>query len=133
MWTRRTTAVSLLLSLFFLFSLSACGGRQSAVVNETGVLVDLDTPSLQVGETELLVRLTDSNGRPAAGAAVEVRGDMSHAGMVPVVRAGETDADGLFATPFEWTMGGDWFVTVTFTLPDGRSGAERFNYTVVSR
>lgn len=130
MW-RKTTAVSLL-TLLLLFALSACGGRQSAAVNETGVLVDLDTPSLRVGETEMLVRLTDSNGRPAANAAIEVRGDMSHAGMVPVVRTGQTDAAGLFATPFEWTMSGDWFVTVTFTLPDGRSGAERFNYTISS-
>lgn len=131
MW-RQTTAV-FLLAFSLLFSLAACGGRQSAAVNETGVMVDLDTPSLRVGETEMLVRLTDENGRPVANADVEVRGDMSHAGMVPVVRSGQTDAAGLFTTPFEWTMGGDWFVTVTFTLSDGRSGAERFDYTIVSR
>ena len=58
------------------------------------------------------------------------RGDMSHAGMAPVIASSEDDADGVYRIPFEWTMAGDWFVDVTVTLADGREVVQRFDLSV---
>jgi hypothetical protein len=57
---------------------------------------------------------------------------MNHAGMVPVLGSGQTDADGLVRVPFEWTMGGDWIVTITAALSDGTSASQTFDFSVAS-
>jgi hypothetical protein len=46
---------------------------------------------------------------------------MSHAGMTPVIVERANGEAGTYAVPFEWTMAGDWIVTISATLPDGRS------------
>ncbi len=55
---------------------------------------------------------------------------MSHAGMKPVLANISEGESGVYAVPFEWTMGGDWFVAVTATLPDGRVATKRFDLSV---
>ncbi len=93
-------------------------------------LVMPDTPPV-MGETTLGVRLTTRDGAPVTGAAVEVRGDMAHAGMIPVIGAAEpAEVAGEYAAPFEWTMAGDWIVTVTATLADGQVVTEEFQVSV---
>lgn len=79
------------------------------------------------------VSLTDAAGAAIEGAAVTVRGDMSHAGMAPVEATAANAGDGLYRADFAWTMGGDWIITVTATLPDGRVKSQTFNYTVTAR
>ena len=37
---------------------------------------------------------------------------------------------GVYSTPFAWTMGGDWVVSVDVTLADGRSFSQQFNFSV---
>jgi len=85
-----------------------------------------------VGDAVLLVTVTDDAGAPVTDATVRVRGDMDHAGMQPVDGTGEHTADGVYRVPFEWTMGGDWFVTITATRPDGSSAVQRFDLSVES-
>ena len=77
-----------------------------------------------------MVSLRDANGNPISDADIDIRGDMNHAGMEPVEADASTDVSGDYRIPFEWTMGGDWFVVVTATLPDGTVVEEQFNYTV---
>lgn len=90
--------------------------------------VEPDPPIM--GESELIVMLKDADGAPIPNAEVEVQGDMSHAGMAPVIRAmGETEA-GIYHAPFEWTMGGDWFVTVTAKLVDDQEIEKIFEFSV---
>lgn len=79
------------------------------------------------------VSLTDAAGAAIEGAAVTVRGDMSHAGMAPVEATAANAGDGLYRADFAWTMGGDWIITVTATLPDGRIKSQTFTYTVTAR
>ena len=77
----------------------------------------------------MVIQLADIAGKPIEGATVDVRGDMSHAGMQPVM-AVATGAGGNYSADFEWTMAGDWIVTVTAALPDGRTATRQFDLTV---
>ena len=79
------------------------------------------------------IALADAAGAPIEGAAVAVRGDMNHAGMVPVEATAVEVGDGLYRADFEWTMAGDWIVTVTATLPDGRIKTQSFDFSVATR
>lgn len=86
-----------------------------------------------VGDYPLGIRLTTSEGSPITDATIELRGDMTHAGMIPVF--GEVfleDTDGSYPATIEWTMAGDWIVTVTATLPDGRVASQDFAVVVGS-
>jgi hypothetical protein len=129
-WQRRTAVYGLTILLLAL--LIGCGGRESAAVNDTGVVVTATAGATAVGDTTLDVMLTDANGQPVTEAVVQVRGDMSHAGMTPVLRTAVAGQPGLYHAPFTWTMGGDWVVTVEFTLPDGRIGRETFPFTIAN-
>jgi len=72
-------------------------------------------------------RLADEAGQPIEGADVELEGNMSHAGMVPVFAAAREVAPGQYEAQLEFTMGGDWFIVVRAALPDGRSLERTFD------
>jgi hypothetical protein len=120
----------LFILLMAIFSLAGC--QRASQQNDTADFeMSLFSQSTQVGETVLVVTLTEADGTPITNATLIVRGDMTHAGMAPVLRDGITEnKDGVYEIPFEWTMGGDWVVTVDATLPDGRSVTKDFNMTI---
>ncbi|UCH26679.1 MAG: FixH family protein [Trueperaceae bacterium] len=65
------------------------------------------------------------------GATVEVRGDMTHAGMSPVIeRATEVEPGIYRAEEFSFTMAGDWFITTDIELPEGDTLTESLPVTV---
>jgi hypothetical protein len=99
---------------------------------DAGVTIDLvvEPDELIVGNAVFAVRLTDQTGEPIDDAIVEVRGDMTHAGMSPVLASTSESEAGLYRIPFEWTMGGDWLIDVTVTLAEGGTVQERFEYSV---
>ncbi len=84
------------------------------------------------GGAVLIITVTDETGEPVEGAQVAARGDMNHAGMRPVFGESTQGEQGVYWVPFEWTMGGDWFVDVTVTLPNGEALTRRFELTVRS-
>jgi hypothetical protein len=134
---RSIQAFARLLALLSVLALLVAGCRQATPTVGTdedgaGVAIELILPDAPVmGETTLGVRLFSSEGAAVAGAAVAVRGDMAHAGMVPVIAtAAPAESAGEYTAPFEWTMAGDWIVTVTVTLPDGRVVSDEFQVTV---
>lgn len=121
------------LLLVLVLLLAAC--RQSAQPTPTpatAVEIDLavEPTPITVGESTLVVTLSAADGTPIDGAQLSVRGDMNHAGMVPVL--GETSAseNGVYRVPFEFTMSGDWIITVTAALPAGGESAQTFDLTV---
>ncbi len=120
----------LFILMIVVFSLAGC--QRASQQNDTADFeMSLFSQSTQVGETVLVVTLTETDGTPITNATLIVRGDMTHAGMAPVLRDGITEnKDGVYEIPFEWTMGGDWVVTVDATLPDGRSVTKDFNMTI---
>lgn len=113
MWALAMSAAVLLLAA------CARGGAGQMV---PGVRVDValapDPP--HVGPATVTVTLEDEAGRPLTGAMVELEGDMSHAGMVPVLAQAAESAPGLYEAPLEFTMPGDWVLSVRATLADGR-------------
>ena len=86
-----------------------------------GVELVIEPQPPQLGPATLTVTLTDAGGQPIAGASVELEGNMSHAGMVPVFATATEVAPGQYRADLEFTMGGDWFILVRADLPDGRS------------
>jgi YtkA-like len=111
--------------------LVAAGCRQSQQPTSSDLQLTLDSSTpFQSGKTTLIVTLSDAQGSPLDNAKIEVTGDMTHAGMVPSLGTVETSTQGRYSIPFEWTMGGDWIVTIKATLPDGRTTSKRFEVTV---
>lgn len=95
-----------------------CGG---STTGDEAVRVDwtLDPDPPRVGPATFTLTLSDSTGAPITGADVAVEGNMAHAGMRPVF-ADATEADsGRYVAPIEFTMAGDWFMTVDAALPNG--------------
>jgi hypothetical protein len=79
---------------------------------------------------QLVVTLLEPEGAPIDGATLQIKGDMTHAGMVPVVVTVSESVSGSYSTPFDWTMAGDWILTVQAHLPDGRMVRRQFEVTV---
>ena len=75
--------------------------------------------ALALGEVPLVVYLLE-DGAGVSGATVELTGDMTHAGMVPVIAEATEAEPGLYrAETFEFTMAGDWIITADVELPGG--------------
>jgi hypothetical protein len=97
---------------------------------EIAAVLAIDPDPAVVGPTNIRVTLADASGGPVDGASVSLQGDMSHAGMQPVLAEASGAANGVYEAQWMWTMAGDWFVTVTAALPDGRTLVRRFDLTV---
>ncbi len=115
-----------------LVALLLAGCRQPPPTPTAALQIDLtyEPAPARVGQAALLITVRDTAGQPVTDAKVSARGDMSHAGMAPVLGEGEPQGNGRYRVPFEWTMSGDWFVDVTVTLPDGAVAQQRFDLTV---
>lgn len=92
------------------------------------MVVEPEQPA--VGPATLIFTLTDESGQPINNATLKIEGNMTHAGMTPVFGEATTGANGRYEIPFEWTMGGDWFVTANITLPSGQEISREFPVTV---
>ena len=120
---------SLVLLMLVLFA--ACRQESTpAAEADLQITLAVEPAEATVGEAELVIRVADAEGKAVTPARVDVRGDMSHAGMVPVLREDVTGADGSYRVPFEWTMAGDWTVEVTLTFADESSVSRTFPWSV---
>ena len=117
--------------LIFALSIGACnrGGGSAAAAGLHVTLV----PAAE-GD-HITVEIVDSDGRPVTDAAVSLEGNMTHAGMVPVLTEGVWDGadgaeDGSYRLPFAFTMLGDWIITVKIERRDGDPLSEDIEVTV---
>ena len=110
----------------------ACGRIQTGQGQDSEVSIELTVEPAQpaVGPAQLIITITDQNGQPIDNATLEIEGNMTHAGMVPVFAQTTGGENGRYTVPFEWTMGGDWSVTVEVSLEDGRTIFREFPVTV---
>jgi hypothetical protein len=108
------------LGLLVILALAGCRGEGEDLEDVVVKLVVAPDPP-HVGPTTVTVTLSDADGSPIAGAAVKLEGNMNHAGMVPVLAEATEVSPGRYEASLEFTMGGDWFILVQATLPDGRT------------
>lgn len=101
-----------------------------AARNEIAISFGVMPAPIEVGQSTLLIAVTNGFIDPLPVNKITVRGDMNHAGMVPVIVESTQGQSGQFELPFEWTMAGDWVVEVTVDLADGRSHTRTFEFTV---
>jgi len=95
--------------------------------------VSIEVSGDTVGPAPARVLLSEG-GEPVSGATVEVQGDMSHAGMQPVIVQAVEGGPGVYdAADFVFTMAGDWFLTATVETADGRKVTGETFLTVRSR
>lgn len=119
------------LLILLLLGFTACrppDATQSTSSNETQTVIVTIAPvtTPRIGETPVIVTVQDG-GTPITDATVEVTGDMTHAGMVPVISSAQHTENGSYeTTDFSFTMAGDWILTADVRLPGGeRLQAER--------
>ena len=103
---------------------------QNELASDVNMALTVEPAAPVVGSATLRITLTDTNDEPINDASLEIRGDMTHPGMEPVLASIDAGQAGVYEVPFEWTMGGDWIVTVTATLADGRVAIREFDLTV---
>lgn len=96
---------------------------------QIAVSVDPDPPVFGRA-CQIVVTLLAADGMPIDAAQLEIRGDMTHAGMVPVVVTVSEGSAGAYRTGFDWTMAGDWILFVKADLPDGRVARRQFEIRV---
>ena len=115
--------------------LLACGcARASQQADSVSVQITMTAIPFppHIGDSRLVIQVIDKMGSPINDAHLTVKGDMTHAGMVPLLA--EIDGggeNGVYTIPFNWTMAGDWVVTVDLQLPDGTIAQERFDMAVL--
>lgn len=80
----------------------------------------------RVGYETITVKLSDSTGQAVSGAHVTFEGNMSHAGMAPTFGEAIEITTGSYRGILEFSMAGDWVVSVTARLPDGRRVEQQF-------
>ena len=122
--SQRTRALALAALLVLVVGLAACrppADRTASGAAGTGaeVSVALLTRPARVGPAaiEVVVR---QDGEGVEGATVQVTGDMTHAGMVPVVADAVELGDGVYRSDaFAFDMAGDWIITVDVRHPNG--------------
>ena len=117
---RTLRSAPLLLVLGVLAAAGCSAGKSTGGAEDVKVDFNLEPKPWKEGDGTATVQLTDKDGKPIKGATVKLEGNMNHAGMVPVLRDAKEVAPGKYQTPFKLTMGGDWFVLINATLPDGR-------------
>ncbi|MBS1254072.1 MAG: hypothetical protein MAG451_03128 [Anaerolineales bacterium] len=128
----RTTGLLVVMLLGVLF-VAGCDRRSETNSGDVQVDVEVSPQPLEVGPAQVTVMLRDANDKPIENAAVEVEGNMSHAGMVPVIAEATGGDDGRYVTQdFEFTMAGEWFIIVRATLPDGRTMEQTFDLQSVA-
>ncbi len=95
---------------------------------QTDATITLNVAQSTVGETQVDVHLADAGGQPLSGAVVQLRGDMTHAGMQPVLATMDDLGNGQYRTDdWEFTMAGDWILTVQAEMPDGTRVEQMFD------
>jgi hypothetical protein len=117
---RRRIALFVLAGMVLASGLATGCQRRALTAPDVTLSAELAPRPPRVGPATITVQVRGIGGAPLAGAVVRVEADMAHPGMAPVFGDAREVQPGKYQAPLEFTMGGDWFATVTVTLADGR-------------
>ena len=114
----------LLLSLLLMLSMGACN-RTNENAATAGLHVTLRPATEGIQADHITVEIIDDEGQPVTDVTVSLEGNMTHAGMVPVLTesvwdGADGDEDGIYRVPFRFTMFGDWIISVKIENRDGK-------------
>ena len=116
-----------LLVLFYCFLvICSIGCRKTS---ESGGKVSIEFVELKtyrVGSETISLKINDALGQAVSGAHVSLEGNMSHAGMAPIFGLATEIAPGSYRGNLEFSMAGDWVISVNARLPDGRQVEQQF-------
>lgn len=122
-----------ILLLALLLTLVGCRQTTEPTAENISIEIALDTENPSIGDATLLVTVNTDEGNPVNDATVNARGDMTHAGMMPVIPDAVSEAEeGVYSIPFEFTMGGDWLITVDVTLANGDTASAEYEVDAVA-
>ncbi len=118
--------IHLAMFLMLCLLLTACPPPDSQGNGSTGGAVEGITVRTKlldgnaVGKATIEVFITKKD-EPLSKAQVTVTGDMTHAGMSPVIATAVEQEVGRYLTEdFEFTMAGDWIITTEVKLSNGQ-------------
>jgi hypothetical protein len=120
----RTTGVfgSILVATTWALLLTGCTSNDLENNATLGLQWSLEPTPPTVGEATFTCTLWDSLGAaPVTQAALEIEGNMAHAGMQPVFCTAQEVAPGRYRATIPFTMAGDWFLLLDIKLTDGRT------------
>lgn len=115
------------LLIFVAMTLLSAACRKAAEQSHP-ITIELDDKTLtyRTGRDTISLKLTDTLGNPVSGAQVSLEGNMLHAGMAPTFGQASEVAPGNYRGNLDFTMGGDWIITVRVHLSDGQQVERQF-------
>jgi hypothetical protein len=118
------------LSILVILSLSfwGCIGPSTKVSSQNvDLFYEMDPKVPSVDHPAVIkVSLMDKNKAPIRNAAIQVEGNMSHPGMVPVFSKASEAKPGFYNSNFKFTMKGDWIISISAAIPDGSQFEKEF-------
>ena len=106
--------------IILMIMVAGCQRGQDTDLPEITINLAVTPDPPEVGQSTVILTVSDAEGQPISGATLELEGNMNHAGMTPVFGTASEISPGRYEAPFQFTMGGDWFILVKAGLPDGR-------------
>jgi Cu(I)/Ag(I) efflux system membrane fusion protein len=91
--------------------------------------VTMHPATARVGENPLIVELRTPDGQPVSGVSIDAFAEMAAMGGMPAMRAPidlSEAAPGRYLGSLEIPMRGEWPLTLSFELPEGRSARLKF-------
>ena len=110
------TRLLLLLSLIIIVAVGWFY-NQSTQALEVDVQLTSTPYPLTIGPSNMLVTLTDDNGKPVEGAVIKAAGVMDHEGAIPVYGRVTDLSDGQYSIFITWGMMGRWKFDLRVELP----------------
>lgn len=129
MFLKRKSIIALCICLVLV---QACR-RQSDSLPSLSIAHKVSPQPPRVGQATITLSVYDAAGQPVSGAHVNLEGNMSHPGMVPVFAEARETESGRYLSTMELSMAGDWLVIAHVTLPDGRTLDHQFEIKGVSQ
>jgi YtkA-like len=107
-------------ALFLAFVVTACSKPTESTPAVT-IEHEISPQPVRVGPATVQLRLADATSRkPVTGARIRLEGNMTHAGMSPVLAQAKETEPGRYQAILDLSMPGDWILLTHITLAGGQ-------------